>query len=316
MLSIVFTLSAVANAASIKCGETLTGNLGGSPDSVSYTFTNDVVQSVSFTDCGTSFDPKLYLMDSTGTKIQDQSTNNCDGDDCTDPNYPCDDPVREAFTMKDLAVGTYTVQLTPYSNGGDWSLAVHCDGALSVAQPTQKPTTTTEEGHVLGGMVNGQWCHQLVVLDFSCNPYSPDWQYEGEWCSWVGSAARDENAYCTYTATIEGAGSTSGPCAYCVAGSEHSGMAEPTSGGSAYYAHVGGEKGDDFDRFNDFEAIGAMTKAAPNTWTVAVTGKDLFILVLVILNVFTLIVLISGCTKCCKVEQRKVQYEEVAVVSE
>ena len=95
-----------------------------------------------------------------------------------------------------------------------------------------------------------------------------------------------------------------------------SGMAEPTSWGSAYYAHVGGQKGDDFDRFNDFEAIGAMTKAAPNTWTVAVTGKDLFILVLVILNVFTLIVLISGCTKCCKVEQRKVQYEEVAVVSE
>ena len=94
---------------SIKCGETLTGSLGGSPDSVSYTFTNDVVQSVSFTNCGTSFDPKLYLMDSTGTKIQDQSTNNCDGDDCTDPKYPCDDPVREAFTMKDLAVGTYTV---------------------------------------------------------------------------------------------------------------------------------------------------------------------------------------------------------------
>ena len=321
---------------SIKCGETWTGYLGGSPDSVSYTFTNDVVQSVSFTDCGTSFDPKLYLMDSTGTKIQDQSTNNCDGDDCTDPNYPCDDPVREAFTMKDLAVGTYTVQLTPWTVGGDWSLAVHCDGALSVGQPTQKPTTTTESGYVLGGYVNGELCHQLVVLDFSCNPNSPDWQYEGSWCAWVGPAARDENAYCTYSTTIEGAGSTSQPCAYCVAGSEHSGtvcmicfilknqysrsalsgMAEPTSWGSAYYAHVGGQKGDDIDRFNDFEAIGAMTKTAPNTWTVAVTGKDLFILVLVILNVFTLIVLISGCTKCCKVEQRKVQYEEVAVVSE
>jgi len=311
MLSIVFTLSAVANADSIKCGETLTGSLGGSPDSVSYTFTNDVVQSVSFTDCGTSFDPKLYLMDSTGTKIQDQSTNNCDGDDCTDPNYPCDDPVREAFTMRDLAVGTYTVQLTPYLEGGDWSLAVDCDPvAPPTAPPTQKPTTTTESGYVLGGMVNGELCHQLVVLDFSCNPNSPDWQYEGAWCAWVGPAARDENAYCTYSAAIEGAGSTSQPCAYCVAGSEHSGMAEP------YYAHVGGEKGDDFDRFNDFEAIGAMTKTAPNTWTVSVTGKDLFILVLVILNVFTLIVLISGCTKCCKVEQRKVQYEEVAVVSE
>merc|ERR1712223_631399 len=81
----------------------------------------------------------------------------------------------------------------------------------------------------------------------------------------------------------------------------------------ASYGDVGRKKR---DHFNDFEPIGAMKKAAPNTWTVSVTGKDLFILVLVILNVFTLIMLISGCTECCKVEQRKVQYEEVAVLSE
>ena len=197
---------------------------------------------------------------------------------------------------------------------------VHDLVAEIMAQPTQKPTTTTESGNVLAGMVNGEWCNQLVVLDFSCNPYSPDWQYEGAWCGYIGESARDGNAYCTYSAALEGPESTSQPCAYCVAGSEHLGIVcmiwfilknqYSRSVLSGMAAYVGGQKGD------DFEAIGAMTKTAPNTWTVSVTGKDLFILVLVILNVFTLIVLISGCTKCCKVEQRKVQYEEVAVVSE
>ena len=59
-----------------------------------------------------------------------------------------------------------------------------------------------------------------------------------------------------------------------------------------------------------------MTKTAPDAWTVSATGKDLFILVLVILNVFTLIALISGCTRCCKVKQRKVLYQEEAMLSD
>ena len=97
---------------------------------MSFTFENDVVQSVTFTDCGGTFDPHLYLIDSSGNKIQDQSTNNCDGDDCYDDGiYQCDISLREVFTMEDLAVGTYTVQLTQHSStgvGGNWSLAIYC----------------------------------------------------------------------------------------------------------------------------------------------------------------------------------------------
>ena len=120
------TINLLPNTERIECGETKTGSVGNSPDSVGYTFENWMVQSVTFTDCGGSFDPKLFLIDSSGNTIQNQSTNNCDGDDCTDPKYPCDDSVRETFTMEDLAVGAYTVQLTPYNGGGDWSLSVYC----------------------------------------------------------------------------------------------------------------------------------------------------------------------------------------------
>ena len=139
-------LNLLDDTATIKCGETLTGSIGDYPDSVSYTFENDVVQNVSFTDCGGTFDPKLFLMDSSGNTIQDQSTNNCDGDDCTDPRYPCGHSVREAFTMKDLAVGTYTVLLTPFRTGGDWSLAVYCDGAITES-PTSDPTADPTFGY-------------------------------------------------------------------------------------------------------------------------------------------------------------------------
>ena len=129
-----FNITSTVNTATIECGETLTGSVGNRPDFVSYTFENDVVQSVSFTDCGTTFDPTLFLIDSSENMIQYQSTNNCDGDDCYDPKYHCQDKFRETFTMEHLAEGTYTVQLTPYSTGGDWSLAVDCDPA-----PTESP---------------------------------------------------------------------------------------------------------------------------------------------------------------------------------
>ena len=127
------------NTATIECNETLNGSIGHSHDSVSYMFENDVVQSVSFTDCGTAFDPTLFLIDSAGNEIQDQSTNNCDGDDCIDPKYHCQDKLRETFTMEHLTVGTYTVQLAPYSSnssGGNWSLAIYCAVA-----PTEVPTS-------------------------------------------------------------------------------------------------------------------------------------------------------------------------------
>merc|ERR1719385_502107 len=82
----------------IECEQTLSGTVGHHPDSVSLRFVNDEVQSVTFTDCDSDFDPKLFLRDSNGEYIQDQSTNNCDGDDCYDSNY-CSTSWRETFTM-------------------------------------------------------------------------------------------------------------------------------------------------------------------------------------------------------------------------
>ena len=112
----------------IQCGQIMTGLIGGSSDFVSFIFENDQVQDVTFTNCDSNFDPKLFLIDSAGSYIQDQSTNNCDGDDCYDYNI-CSVIQRETFTMEQLAVGTYTVLLTPWQSGGDYSLEVYCDGA-------------------------------------------------------------------------------------------------------------------------------------------------------------------------------------------
>ena len=112
----------------IQCGQTITGSVGSNPDSVSFIFENDQVQDVTFTDCDSNFDPKLFLMDSAGNYIQDQSTNYCDGDDCYDYSI-CSVARTETFTMEQLAVGTYTVLLTPWQSGGDYSLTAYCGEA-------------------------------------------------------------------------------------------------------------------------------------------------------------------------------------------
>jgi len=123
-----------ANGGSIECGQTLSGSIGSSPDSVSIHFENAAVQDVTFTDCDSNFDTKLFLEDSNGLDIQHRSTNRCDGDDCCDPNY-CSTRYRETFTMSDLEVGSYALRLTPYGRGGSWSLTAHCevDGRSQIA---------------------------------------------------------------------------------------------------------------------------------------------------------------------------------------
>ena len=163
------TITLIANTATIECGETLTGSIGNQPNSVSYMFENDVVRSVSFTDCETTFDPELFLIDSSGNNIQNQSTNNCDGDDCTDPKYHCARKLRETFTMEQLAVGTYTVQLAPYSTGGDWSLAIYCDGPHTespTSDPTVDPTLgydpTASSGTFVFGYV--RFCCKIMII--------------------------------------------------------------------------------------------------------------------------------------------------------
>ena len=86
---------------------------------------NDLAQNVTFTDCDSNFDTKLYLLNSEGDYIQNQSTNGCDGDNCYDAAY-CTTSQRETFTMNDLDEGSYILKLTPWNYGGDWSVTVHC----------------------------------------------------------------------------------------------------------------------------------------------------------------------------------------------
>jgi len=135
--------------ATISCGQTLTGTVGNSPDSVSHRFVNDAVQSVTFTDCDSSFDPKMFLIDSDGDRIQDRSTNRCDGDDCAAAS--CSTSYRETFTMSDLAAGSYQVLLTPYNAGGAWSITVQCHAPTE--SPTPMPPPTISCGQTLTGTV-------------------------------------------------------------------------------------------------------------------------------------------------------------------
>ena len=113
-------------AGDITCGQTLTGSLHDSPASTHLVFVNDRVQDVTFTDCDSDFDPVLYLMDSSGNSIQNQSTNGCDGDNCYEATY-CNTSLRETFTMSALDEGTYTLLLTTYKwAGGGWAVSVYC----------------------------------------------------------------------------------------------------------------------------------------------------------------------------------------------
>ena len=90
-----------------------------------FQFINNQTQDVTFTDCESTFDPKLFLYDSDGNAIQSQSTNNCDGDDCYDTSI-CSIDYRETFTMSNLPVGLYELKLQPYSDGGDYNINITC----------------------------------------------------------------------------------------------------------------------------------------------------------------------------------------------
>ena len=146
---------------SIECEETVNGSIGDYPDTVYITFINTQIQSVTFTDCDSNFDPKLYLIDSSGDYIQDQSDNNCGGDDCIDWEY-CDTEWRETFTMENLAEGMYTLMLRPYNFGGDWSVSIYC------RQPSRTCARTTYSMSI----------HSPIVLNHTLLPHRNHLQYD------------------------------------------------------------------------------------------------------------------------------------------
>ena len=114
----------------------ITGSLSAS-DEASFTFVNNLTQDVTFTTCDSEFDTGLYLINSAGNYIQDQSTNNCDGDDCSDPRYCSSGYATTTFTMEQLAVGTYTILLeVSFWYGGEYSLEVHCNPSTGCSLQT------------------------------------------------------------------------------------------------------------------------------------------------------------------------------------
>ena len=119
------TASAATEPLSIECGETRSGTIGDSHDSVLLNFVNLEEQDVTVTDCDTGFDSKLFLIDSDGMYIQNQSTNHCDGNDCGDTQI-CSTANRETFTMQSLDAGSYTLKMTPNHFGGSWTVRVIC----------------------------------------------------------------------------------------------------------------------------------------------------------------------------------------------
>jgi len=70
------------------------------------------------------------------------------------------------------------------------------------------------------------------------------------------------------------------------------------------------------DHLAHFDGIGALNQVSMDTITVTVTAKDLFILLLVIANVFTLTMLVCQCRNRWNGMGNKVKYEAVNVLSE
>merc|ERR1711933_518776 len=91
-------------------------------------FTNTDTQDVLFTNCESDFDTAMDLYFN-GVRITNESTNECNGDDCEHGSY-CDENLRETFFMEDLNDGTYWLKLSAYtwgSGGGDYEVEISCE---------------------------------------------------------------------------------------------------------------------------------------------------------------------------------------------
>ena len=167
----------------VQCGETETGTIS-SDETVHFQFVNEQVQDVTFTNCQSDFDPTLYLYDSNNNKIQQQSTNDCNGDDCKDDAI-CSQGFRETFTMENLAAGTYRLKLQPYDEGGEYEVEVFCGTqsptsppveaiAASPATPTMTSTAfptrapTRKPSFLMTTCNATNDCHIMCHEDWSC----------------------------------------------------------------------------------------------------------------------------------------------------
>ena len=132
---------------SIGCGEKQSGYIGGQLWSINWAsleFVNTAPQNVLFTNCNSDFAHVLRLYDQSGDEIQRESTNGCNGFDCTDSSYNCSSQSsggrRVTFTMSSLPTGTYELRVTQLNNYyGNWAVEVHCEPA------TPSPVSSSSE---------------------------------------------------------------------------------------------------------------------------------------------------------------------------
>jgi len=142
---------------SVECGDSLSGYIYTSSLSVTFLFNNTEDQDVTFTNCHSDFDTTLHLYDDRGYELNDESVNYCDGDDCTGPTnsaYCSDDGLTETFTMANLDVGTYTLELEAYGSylTGAWYFEVICEDYYSTGIRRDYVATST-----FGSMGNYVW---------------------------------------------------------------------------------------------------------------------------------------------------------------
>ena len=124
----------------IGCNDSISGHIT-CEETKTFVFWLEQEDNVVFDNCGSTFDTKLYLYDSTNeylkrhsNTIQKQSINACDGDDChwtTANNRYCDGheyPQSETIPMMNLPAGLYYLDLLAYSGTlhGEYRFRVHC----------------------------------------------------------------------------------------------------------------------------------------------------------------------------------------------
>jgi len=266
----------------IECGQTLSGTMGSRPDSASLGFVNDEVQSVTFTNCDSDFDTTMFLTDSSGDQIQRNSDNQCDGDDCRDPEF-CSTPYRETFTMSDLEVGSYTLSLTPYSYGGHWSVTVHCVISVPTEEPTQHPTRESTDTLA------------LEMVTWHARP-SELWECQGD-CDYDIECVHGFECY-------------------------HDGKPPGCSGTAAYSADycydprltmetTSSIDEDEDEHVEEGQIASAFDVVDTASWTVMLTNKDLLILVLVAVNV--VIIVATCCLRSRRRGHGSTKYRVVAV---
>ena len=122
----------------IQCGDMKTEYMS-IGETIHFSFINLVEQTVTFTNCGSEYWEEMYLMDSAGNYIQSQSTNECDGYGCYDPDYCSSDTGSVSFTMENLAAGSYTIEVIKDVWGNDTSVVVQvlCNTSVSIQQIRQ-----------------------------------------------------------------------------------------------------------------------------------------------------------------------------------